>query len=194
MKKVGITGNIGSGKSVVAKVFEALGTPVYYADAHAKTILDTPLVTSKVITAFGKSVCDKSGKINKKKLANIVFSNEKQLAKLNGLIHPAVIDDFNNWIEVNCASTYVIMESAILFDTEYYKLFDSIIVVSTPEELRITRVMKRDNISEDSVHKRMDNQKPESEIIGKTHFEIINDNKSLVIPQVLKIHEILNIT
>ena len=191
MQKVGLTGNIGSGKSVVAKIFETIGVPVYNADAKAKNIFDTPTLTQEIISTFGKSVVDKSGKINREKLANIVFSNEKQLVLLNSLVHPAVINDFKNWTCENDISPYVIMESAILFDTEYYKLFDKIIVVSTPEEIKIARVIKRDNVSGGSVYKRLQNQKPESEIIGKAQFVIVNDNKSLVIPQVLSIHDAL---
>jgi len=191
MKKVGLTGNIGSGKSLVAKVFETLGMPVYNADAKAKDILDSPEVAKKVVAAFSKSVVKKNGIINRETLADIVFSDKRQLAVLNNIIHPAVIDDFKTWGERNSASPYVIMESAILFDTEYYKLFEKIIIVSAMEETRIARVMKRDNISEDSVRKRMQNQKAESEIIGKADFVIVNDDKSLVIPQILCIHETL---
>jgi dephospho-CoA kinase len=194
MKKVGLTGNIGSGKSVISKIFDILGVPVYNADTRAKTILDTPSVINKVVNAFGKNIVDINGKINRKKLASIVFTSKTQLDLLNSFIHPAVIDDFKNWVNKNSSSPYVIMEAAILFETGYYNFFDKIIVVTSTADIRIERVMKRDNISEESVRIRMQNQKSESEIIGNAHFEIVNDNKCLVIPQVLKIHEALRTT
>jgi dephospho-CoA kinase len=191
MKLVGLTGNIGSGKSVIAKIFETLGVPVYNADARAKVILSDPETINKVVTVFGKNIIDKSGNISREKLASIVFADKKQIAELNNIIHPAVIADFKIWVGENFSAPYVIMESAILFDTDYYKLFDKIIIVSAPENIRILRVLKRDNISEDSLRMRIQNQKPESEFISDADFVIINDCKSLVIPQVLNIHNVL---
>ena len=193
MLKAGLTGNIGSGKSAVARVFEALGVPVYDADAKAKEILDSPDVTSNIIFAFGHKVTDKKGRIDKKILAGIVFTDKAQLALLNSIIHPRLLKDFERWAGEKSAQPYVLMESAILFDTDYYKLFDKIIVVSAPEDVRMARVMKRDNATEKSVRARMQHQKPESEIIPQAHFVVVNDDKSLVIPQVLKIHEELGV-
>jgi dephospho-CoA kinase len=193
MLKAGLTGNIGSGKSAVARVFEALGVPVYDADAKAKEILDEPDVISSIIFAFGTKVTDITRKIDRKILAAIVFNDEAQLALLNSIIHPRLLKDFERWAGEKSAQPYVLMESAILFDTDYYKLFDKIIVVSAPEDVRMARVMKRDNATEKSVRARMQHQKPESEIIPQAHFVVVNDDKSLVIPQVLKIHEELGV-
>ncbi|MGD0710870.1 MAG: dephospho-CoA kinase [Bacteroidales bacterium] len=189
MQKVGLTGNIGSGKSVVAMVFETLGVPVYDADTKAKEIIDTPEVLKRIREAFGDSMFDKNDKINRKKLADYVFAIKKELNRLNSIVHPRLINDFEKWIGENIAAPYVVMESAILYDTDNYKLFDKIIVVSAPKDIRIARVMKRDNVNKESVRMRMQNQHPESDITPKAHFVIVNDDKSLIIPQVLSIHD-----
>lgn len=164
MQKVGLTGNIGSGKSVVAMVFEMLGVPLYNADTKAKEITDTPEVHKRIREAYGDSMFDKNDKINRKKLANYVFTVKNELNRLNSIVHPHVMNDFEKWIRENSAVPYVVMESAILFDTDYYKLFDKIIVVSAPEDIRIARVMKRDNMNKVAVHLRMQNQKAETKL------------------------------
>ncbi len=193
MLKVGLTGNIGSGKSVVARVFETLEVPVYDADEKAAHIMEKEEVLKHVMEAWGRGVFDKNGKINRKKLADKVFAQKMELDRLDSIVHPLLIKDYEQWLADYSAEPYVLMESAILFDTGFDKLFDSMIVVSAPEELRLARVMKRDNIPDWAVRARMQHQKPESEIIPQSQFVIVNDNQSLVIPQVLKIHEMLNL-
>jgi dephospho-CoA kinase len=191
MLKVGLTGNIGSGKSVVSKIFETLKLPVYHSDNEAKFILDKPEIIQQLVRLFTIAIIDASGKIERRKLASIVFNDSKKLSLLNGIIHPAVLADFSSWVEMQNRVPYVVMESAILFETGYYKLFDKIIVVSAPEDIRIQRVMKRDGMSRVDVESRIQNQMPEEEKVLKADFNIVNNSLTLVIPQVLRIHELL---
>jgi dephospho-CoA kinase len=193
MLKVGLTGNIGSGKSVVARMFETLGVHVYDADAKAHNIIAKEEVIKHVLEAWGGGVLDKNGKIDRKKLAGKVFAQEKELERLDKIVHPLLLNDYEQWLADNSAQPYVLMESAILFDTGFDKIFDKMIVVSAPEDLRLARVMKRENIPDWAVRVRMQHQKPESEIIPLSHFVIVNDGEQLVIPQVLKIHEELGV-
>ncbi len=191
MLKIGLTGNIGSGKSIVSGIFKILQIPVYNADYNAKLFLDKPKVILKIKNNFGAEVIDKFGKINRKYLAEIVFTDAAKLRALNNIIHPTVVNNFMLWIKEQKNIPYVIMESAILFETEYSDLFDKIIVVTSPENIRISRVMKRDNITEADVKKRMKNQMKEKDKIKKADFVIVNNDIDLVIPQVLKIHKAL---
>jgi dephospho-CoA kinase len=192
MLKVGLTGNIGSGKSIVSQVFETLGVPVYHSDDKAKYILDEPETRVELQNLFGSAIFDPSGKTDRKKIAEIVFNNSAKLAALNNIIHPSVIKDFQTWILQQQSASYVIMESAILFETGYADLFDKIIVVTAPENIRIDRVMKRDKIKEEEIIKRIQNQMPEADKTAKADFLIVNDNGQLVIPQVLKIHQLFS--
>lgn len=187
MIKVGLTGNIGSGKSVVSAIFEILHVPVYRSDEEAKAILDKPETIHQIVQTFTDIVLDDRGKINRKKLAAIVFNDATKLKKLNGIIHPAVSDDFSSWVSAHDDVPVVIMESAILFETGFNELFDKIIVISAPEDTRIQRVMKRDGISREDVEARINRQLPEHELISKADFIIDNFGETLVIPQVLEI-------
>jgi dephospho-CoA kinase len=191
MLKVGLSGNIGSGKSVVTRIFDVIGIPVYQADDKAKYIMEIPIVVEKIKKYFGSETINTDGKVDRKKLARIVFSDNKKLDVLNSIIHPLIFADFEKWIHEQKISPYVVMESAILYETGYSALFDKIIIVSAPEKIRINRVMKRDGINEDDVIKRIKNQLPEENKVNKADYIIVNDGKTLVVPQVLKIHELL---
>ncbi|NTW32342.1 MAG: dephospho-CoA kinase [Bacteroidetes bacterium] len=191
MLKVGLTGNIGSGKSVVASVFKTLHIPVYNSDEKAAHFMDSPEITEKIKNIFGITVFNNNEKIDKKKLAQIVFSDAKMLSVLNNIIHPVVMNDFDKWVSIQNDSPYLIMESAILYSTGIFKNFDKIIFVSAPENIRINRVIKRDGITKSEVLKRMNNQIKEEDQINKADFIIINDDKTLVVPQILNINKLL---
>ncbi len=188
MIKIGLTGNIGSGKSTVARVFKVLGVPVYHSDEKAKEFLFTDEVKEKLMTKFGTSIF-KGIEIDRKKLANIVFNDKEALDFLNSLIHPLVRKGFGDWCNLNNNVPYVIQEAAIMFESGFYKLFDKTIVVSCPEEIAIERVTKRDRVNELTVKERMKNQWDQEKKKELSDFIIYNDNEQLIIPQVLQIHK-----
>ncbi|OQX81170.1 MAG: dephospho-CoA kinase [Bacteroidetes bacterium 4484_249] len=186
--KVGLTGNIGSGKSVVAEIFRILGVPVYHADLEAKKFLDNKNVQLEIKKRFGSAVFD-NNLINRKKLAEIVFKNPEALSFLNSLIHPLVRQDLQLWIEKHSGFAYVVYEAAILFESGFYKNFDKIITVTSPLELSIKRVMKRDGIKREDVQIRIKNQWEQDKKIELSDFIINNDESQLILPQVLKINK-----
>ena len=143
-KIIGLTGGIGSGKTTVAEQFETLGVPVYIADIEAKKIMDLPETIQLVKGKFGNSIFDVAI-LNREKLAKIVFENPEKLQKLNSIIHPLVKRHFQEWVQKNKDSIFVIKETAILFESGSYIDCDKIITVVAPLELRIARVLKRDN-------------------------------------------------
>ena len=189
MLKVGLTGNIGSGKSLIAELFSIYGIPIYYADQEAKKFYDDPFVKEQIISLFGGRILDESGEISRKTLAKIVFTDEKALAKLDSIIHPMVIDDFENWCELKRESPYVIHEAAIIFESGNKAIFDSIIHVSCPREIAIERVIKRDGVDSNEVLQRMHFQMEDDEKAKLSDFVIQNDGSEMIIPQVLVIHE-----
>lgn len=189
MIKVGITGGIGSGKTTVCKVFELLGVPVYYADIEAKQILDSNLeVRSNILKTFGNSVLNDEEKIDKKKLASIVFNHKENLEKLNSIVHPAVREHFENWLQQHSTQKYILKEAAILFESGSYKLVDKVIVVVAPLELKISRTIHRDKVTKAEVEQRISNQLNDDEKIKRSQFVIHNDEQQLLIPQILSIH------
>jgi dephospho-CoA kinase len=190
MRKIGITGGIGSGKSTVCKIFELLGIPVYYADDVAKNILDTNFDVSKSVKGiFGAEIFNSDGKADRKKLASIVFNNKEKLAALNHIIHPAVAKDFEEWSKIHNKHPYILKEAAILFESGAYKNVDSVITVTAPVDLRIKRVQDRDKVSREEILNRISKQLTDDDKIKRSDFVIINDEEHLVIPQVLEIHK-----
>ena len=190
MIKIGITGGIGSGKSTVAKVFEVLGIPVYYADDAAKKLMNgDAALKEKLIAVFGKEIYQ-DGILNRTHLSGLVFNNPEKLAQLNSIVHPATIVDAESWMQQQ-HSAYVIKEAAILFESGANKYVDKVIGVYAPIQLRISRVMQRDNSTEDAVIARINKQMEEEKKMKLCDYVITNDEKELVIPQVLKIHELL---
>ena len=190
MLKVGITGGIGSGKSTIAKVFEVLGIPVYYADDAAKRLMNEDAVLKeKLEAAFGKETY--TNKIlNRSYLSELVFNNPGKLALLNSIVHPATIADADKWMQQQ-SGPYTIKEAALLFESGANTHLDKIIGVFAPSPLRIQRVMQRDNISEEAVIARMNKQMDEDKKMRLCDYVITNDEQELVIPQILKIHELL---
>ena len=190
MLKVGVTGGIGSGKSSVCKILECLGVPVFRADDEGRRLLreDTE-IQQKVVGLFGDSILV-NGRLDRKKIAAIVFSDEKKLVQLNSVIHPAVRNSFLNWVDKQNAGI-IIEEAAILFESGAYKNLDTVIVVTAPEKLRIERVMKRDNTTEQEVRVRMKNQISEEERVKRANHVIVNDGSTMLIPAVLELYKSL---
>ncbi|MDF3078524.1 MAG: dephospho-CoA kinase [Sphingobacteriaceae bacterium] len=189
MFKVGITGGIGSGKTTVCRVFEVLGIPVFYADPAAREVMNTdPVLITGVQEAFGDEAYQE-GILNRKFLANIVFNDERELAKLNALVHPAVFRAFDAWVSEQHGVPYVLKEAALLFESGSDKLCDETVLVIAPRDLKIQRVRNRDKITEAEVLKRMDKQFSDEKKAKLASFLVRNDEKELLIPQVLKLHE-----
>ncbi|MFA5556844.1 MAG: dephospho-CoA kinase [Flavobacteriaceae bacterium] len=192
-KIVGLTGGIGSGKSTVADFFKELGVPVYIADSEARKIMDYPEVIREVKSIFDENVTDTDNKLDRKKIASLVFNNPEKLKKLNAIVHPRVKEDFAYWLDKHKNHKYVIKEVAIIFETNSEKDFDKIILVTAPEKERIKRVMKRDNVSEREVLERMKNQLSDTDKISKSDFIIDNTNKIFAKKQAGNIHLSLNL-
>lgn len=191
MLKVGITGNIGSGKTTVSKIFELLGVPVFYADDEAKKVMinDAELITG-LKQAFGNDAYFADGTLNRKHIAGIVFSNDAQLAKLNALVHPAVFRAFDHWAATQTqAAPYVLKEAALLFESTSYKMCNHTVMVTAPLELRMQRILQRDNITRAEAESRNAKQFSEEQKIALADDLIYNDETRLVIPQVLALHQ-----
>lgn len=186
MKVIGITGGIGSGKTTVCKVFEVLGIPVFYADDVSKKILFSAVITDQVISRFGSEVT-LDGVLNKKKLANYVFSNPLELKWLESVLHPAVALEFENWTKIQ-TSRYVLKEAAILFESGSYKSCDAVLNVSCSEAERLKRVMKRDGKTKVEVESVMQKQWTEVERKEVSDYLIFNENQKLF-PQIIKLHQ-----
>ena len=187
MVKVGITGGIGSGKSTVCKVFAFLGIPVFEADIVAKQLMNSNTeIRTRLINLFGSTVYLPDRTIDRKYLAGIVFNNPPLLAKLSEIVHPVVHKSFDEWCRKQ-NSPYIIHESAILFESGFYKLMDKTIVVVANEDERIERVMKRDKMTKELVKQRIKNQLNDEEKIKLADFVIGNNDNELIIPQIVEI-------
>ena len=185
---IGITGGIGSGKSTACKIFKLLGTPVFEADSVAKRLYETNQeVKTELISLFGKNIYQTNEKIDRKKLASIIFNNDELLARVNRLLHPFVWKEFEKWLKKNDQSPYVIHEAAILFESGFYKKMNFTILVSAPEMHQISRVMERDGITEEMVRERMAKQWPEENKQQLADYILQNDNKKLIIPDIIQI-------
>lgn len=189
-KIIGLTGGIGSGKSTIANYIASKGIPVYIADEEAKKLMQLPEVITSVQSIFSENVLDEFGKLDRKKIADLVFNSPTQLTQLNNIVHPLVKNHFIEWLKIHSNAPYVIKEVAILFETGGNTACDKVILVTAPEEIRIERVMKRDNVSKETIVSRMNNQLPESEKITKSDFIIhnIDLNESFIqVDEILKI-------
>ncbi len=183
-KIVGLTGGIGSGKTTVANFFSDLGVPVYIADDRAKAIMDQPDIIQRVQEIFDVNVLQADGKIDRKAVRELVFDNQDLLDKLNNIVHPSVKQDFQVWLEQNSSADFVIKESAILFEKELHKECDLVILVVAPQELRIQRVMNRDNTNVDNIRQIMNNQLKDVDKIPLSDYIIENIDLILAKEQV----------
>jgi dephospho-CoA kinase len=190
MLKVGITGGIGSGKSTVCQVFETLGIPVFYADREARILTDTdPAIVSGIKELFGEEIYI-DGKLDRIKVAEAAFNNNGILQQINGIIHPATIEYGKRWM-LSQTAPYVIKEAAIFFETGSNKDMDVMIGVTAPLNIRVKRIMQRDNTTKAKVLDRVSKQMDEEEKMDRCDHVIINDGISAIIPQVLALHELL---
>ncbi len=192
MKVVGLTGGIGSGKSTVAKMFKKLGVAVYIADDEAKKLMNEDvLLKEQIIELFGEKAYTAS-QLNRPYIANIVFNEEEKLNKLNAIVHPAVAKHFDDWKNQQ-PGKYVIKEAAVLFENEGYKQCDYIILVVAPEEVRIQRVLKRDeSMSRKEIQARINNQWEDSRKIDLSDFVIFNDDIEETKLKTYEIHKIIS--
>ena len=185
--RIGLTGGMGSGKSTVAKIFEVLGVPVYYADDASKRLLDEdPGLKAALIGYFGQRAYP-DGSLDREWLSEQVFSKKEKLDWLNARTHPATLRDANTWMEQQ-VGPYAIKEAALIFEAGAEKYLDYVIGVSSPEALRISRTMRRDGVTEEFVRRRMSKQMAEEEKMKTCDFLILNDEGSPILPQVLDLH------
>jgi len=192
MKKVGVTGGIGSGKSLVCKIFRCFNVPVFSADDEAKALLETDSEIRLVLTGFFGKELYLSGKLNKQMLADIIFNDRKNLEIVNNAVHPAVLERFTEWCTCQTKSAYVIMEAAIIFETGTDSFLDKVVNISAPEAIRIERVCKRDSVSKEKVIERINNQFTEKERKKMADINLVNDGKMMLLPQVLEVHKLFS--
>ena len=188
MLRIGITGGIGSGKSTVARIFSVLGIPVYDSDSASKRLMaEDEEIKKSIIQSFGiESYLN--GSLNRKYLSELVFNDKKKIELLNSIVHPATIKDSEEWVKKQDAP-YTIKEAALIFESGSNKFLDFVIGVSSPLSLRIERTIQRGNITEEQVKARIKLQMDEEEKMRLCQYVIFNDEKQLLIPQVLSLHE-----
>lgn len=189
--KIGITGGIGAGKSIVCDIFRTVGIRVYQADERAKRLMtEDKNVVTQIKAAFGQNSYTLEGALNRTFLAKTVFNDSSKLKALNGIVHPAVETDFSNWVEKFPDEPYVLKEAALLVETGSYKKLDFLLTVAAPESLRIKRVLRRDqHRTAEDIQAIIAKQLAEEEKVKLSKFVIQNDDKKLLIPQILKIHK-----
>lgn len=192
MLRVGVTGGIGSGKSLVCSIIEAMGYPVYHADREAKTIINTnPQVISIYKKLFGSDIYI-NGTLNSKKVASIIFENADTLRQVNETIHPLVFEHFTNWCKEHQYSSIVFKEAAIIFESGANRHLDKVIGVFAPIEQRIKWVTNRDEVGAEAVRQRMENQMNEEELKPLCDYHIYNSSETLLIPQVVEVVKLLS--
>ncbi|MFV5684285.1 dephospho-CoA kinase [Flavobacterium sp. GB2R13] len=191
-KIIGLTGGIGSGKTTIANYFQSFGIPVYIADDAARKIMQSAAIIEVIKKVFGNSIFENEV-LNREKLAEIVFNDPERLKELNKIVHPAVKRDFDQWLLEHEAAPYIIYEAAILFESGSYKNCDLIISITAPVELRIQRVMERDNTTRELVLKRINSQWTDQQRISKSDFVIENISIDTIKVEILKILKILKI-
>lgn len=184
MIKIGITGGIGSGKSVVSELFRLHGIPLYNADREAKKLNDSsPYIRAQLTQQIGEDLYI-NDKLDRKKLASIIFHDSSKLAIVNSIIHPELARHFTEWCRMREHCPMVILDAALLIEAGFHQFVDKVVMVQAPEELRIARVIKRDRSARNEVEARMNSQLPEEEKIKYADYVICNDNRHSLIKQV----------
>lgn len=181
--KIGITGGIGSGKSVVSKLFQLMGVPVYIADVESKRLTETdPDIRAALISLLGDEVYQ-DGKLNRPLLASYIFGNKDNLTMVNGIIHPRIKDDFRRWVQSHSSYPIVGIEAAILIEAGFTEDVDQVVLVYAPQEIRLRRAVNRDACAAEQIQQRMRNQMPDEDKMAFAHHIIYNDDKQALIPQ-----------
>jgi len=194
MIQLGITGGMGSGKSTICKILESLDIPIYYADDRAKNIYITDDNVKHQVYRFFSEAFNSDGEVMKSKLAEIVFSNPDKLKILESIIHPAVKKDYDNWIELqkSLKCKIVAKEAALMYESGSYLTLNKTITISAPIELRYERVKQRNNITKLDFEARIANQFNDEKRRELADYEIVNDEKKAILPQIIKIIEELS--
>jgi dephospho-CoA kinase len=187
MLRIGVTGGIGTGKTTVCKIFELLGAPVFYADSKAKELYNNnDELKQKIIETFGKemyipkAINQQSLIFNKEKMRSLIFNDSAQLQLLNNIVHPIIKEETEKW--------FALKEAALIIETNTFDTFDELILIESPIDIRMKRVVLRDHLSADEIKKRIQSQLPEEEKRRYATQIIANDEKTLLIPQVLSLH------
>lgn len=184
---IALTGGIGSGKTTIAKLFETMGCLIYYSDEKAKELYYDTEIKKRVIQLLGSDAYSASGSLNSTFIAGIIFKDKTKLESLNAIIHPALEKDFEIFIKQQSPDRIIIKESALIFETDSYKKFKTIILVTAPLEQKIKRVMQRNKMPRENVEKRMSAQWPDEQKIPLASYIIFNDDTEAVIPQVISV-------
>lgn len=188
MKHLAITGNMGSGKSTVSRIFENIGIPVYYSDIRAKRLMnEDKKIKKQLIAIFGKKVYTKEGLLNRAFLGKKIFHDQSLLKQVNSIVHPCVREDYIQWREEQKAP-YTLQESALTFEIKAHKIMDATILVYAPESLLISRVMKRDNLSIKDIKARLDKQMSQDKKREKATYIINNGISNVLSRQIHDIH------
>jgi dephospho-CoA kinase len=187
--RIGITGGMGAGKSTVCKIFSQIGISIYDADSRAKWLMNNnPELKEAIRKSFGWDSYTRKDDLNRDYLAKVVFNNEEKLKNLNSIVHPAVMKDFELWTQEHKDEPYSLKEAALLFESDSYKNLHKVIVINSPIETRIERVVKRDHVKREDVLKRIENQSTDRERMEKADWIIYNDGINSLIEQAMKIH------
>ncbi|MDT8392256.1 MAG: dephospho-CoA kinase [Bacteroidales bacterium] len=192
MKRVAVTGNIGSGKSTVCRIFESLGIQVYFADSEAKKFYGEAHVAKAVKALFGDDVYGSGNHLQNSILAKRAFQDQNKLTKLNNIIHPLVLEDYLAWAASHSDKNYTLYESALLFESGFYRHFHRSILVTAPVEIACARVIARDSITKAEFNKRLARQWDEQKKSEMADHLVINNLEKPLIPQVIALHNILS--
>lgn len=191
MLKIGVTGGIGSGKSTVCNIFKNLGVPVFNSDLVSREVVDTDKeIQQKIRKEFGDDMFFSDGKLDRKRMSQLVFNDKKSLEKLNAIVHPVVKSRFEKFCQEHHKRPYVIKEAAILFESNTHQQLDKVINVFTPKELRIKRVLQRDDITVEKLEKIMRSQYPDELKNELSDHIIVNEDLDDLLPQVMELHEL----
>jgi dephospho-CoA kinase len=188
--QIGITGGIGSGKSIVCKIFSCLGAPVYDADSRAKSIMTTDgILRGQIKKEFGDLAYLSDESLDRAYLSRVIFENQEKRNLLNQMVHPRVAADTERWLDQNKEASYVVREAALLIESGAYQNVDKVILVTAPEELRIKQVLARDpHRLREEIRKIIATQMPEEEKKKVADVVVYNDETQLLVPQILQLH------